>query len=70
MGVVCALGLLLVVVVDLRFAQPIENGDLFWHMPVNWLLERGMEVDRQLINAGWTLPFGGSLLVAARRRDG
>ena len=37
--------------------------------PVNWLLEQGMELDRLLIRAGCSLPWGGSLLVAARRRD-
>jgi SAM-dependent methyltransferase len=37
--------------------------------PVNWLLERSMELDRWLIRAGVSLPFGVSLLVAARRRD-
>jgi hypothetical protein len=36
---------------------------------VNWLLEQGMELDRMLIRAGWSLPWGGSLLVAARRGD-
>ncbi len=35
--------------------------------PVNWLLEQGLEADRRLIRAGWRLPAGGSLLVAARR---
>lgn len=38
--------------------------------PINWLLERGMEADRRLIRAGWRLPAGASLLVAARRTDG
>ena len=37
--------------------------------PVNWLLERSMEFDRILIRAGLRLPFGASLLVAARRID-
>jgi hypothetical protein len=37
--------------------------------PVNWLLEQGMELDRMLIRAGCSLPWGGSLLVAARRGD-
>ena len=38
-------------------------------LPVNWLLERSMELDRMLIRAGMRLPCGVSLLVAARRRD-
>jgi SAM-dependent methyltransferase len=37
--------------------------------PLNWLLERSMELDRMLIRAGLRLPFGVSLLVAARRKD-
>jgi SAM-dependent methyltransferase len=37
--------------------------------PLNWLLERSMEFDRLLIRAGLSLPYGVSLLVAARRRD-
>jgi SAM-dependent methyltransferase len=37
--------------------------------PLNWLLEQSMELDRALIRAGLRLPFGVSLLVAARRRD-
>ena len=37
--------------------------------PVNWLLECGMELDRMLIGTRLDLPFGASLLVAARRRD-
>lgn len=36
---------------------------------VNWLLERSMTIDRMLIRAGLRLPAGGSLLVAARRRE-
>jgi SAM-dependent methyltransferase len=37
--------------------------------PVNWLLEQSMELDRMLIRAGARLPFGVSLMVAARRKD-
>ena len=37
--------------------------------PLNWLLEKGMEVDRWMIRSGVALPLGGSLLVAARRVD-
>ena len=37
--------------------------------PVNWLLEQSMELDRALIRAGLRLPFGVSLMVAARRPD-
>jgi hypothetical protein len=37
--------------------------------PVNWLLEQSMELDRMLIRVGVQLPFGVSLMVAARRRD-
>jgi SAM-dependent methyltransferase len=37
--------------------------------PVNWLLEQSMELDRMLIRAGVQLPFGVSLMVAARRKD-
>jgi SAM-dependent methyltransferase len=37
--------------------------------PVNWLLEQSMELDRMLIRAGMRLPFGVSLMVAARRKD-
>lgn len=37
--------------------------------PVDRLLEAGMELDRRLISAGLRLPFGSSLMVAARRAD-
>jgi SAM-dependent methyltransferase len=37
--------------------------------PVNWLLERSMELDRWMIACGTGLKMGASLLVAARRRD-
>jgi hypothetical protein len=37
--------------------------------PLNWLLERSMELDRMLIRTGLRLPFGVSLLVAARRKE-
>ena len=37
--------------------------------PINWLLEQSMELDRLLIRAGLHFPVGGSLMVAARRRD-
>ena len=36
---------------------------------LNWVLGASMEVDRMLIHAGISLPFGTSLLVAARRKD-
>ena len=35
--------------------------------PLNWILERSMDIDRFLIRAGFNLPVGGSLLLAARR---
>jgi len=35
--------------------------------PVDFCLERVMDVERTLIRAGLSLPFGGSLLVVARR---
>jgi SAM-dependent methyltransferase len=38
--------------------------------PVNWLLERSMNLERRLIRSGIRLPIGASLLVAARRQEG
>jgi SAM-dependent methyltransferase len=38
--------------------------------PANWLMERCMDADRLLIGAGFNLPAGGSLLLAARVREG
>jgi len=37
--------------------------------PANWLLEKSMDMDGMLIRAGWQLPVGGSLVLAARRRE-
>ena len=41
-SVVVALAALLLAVVALRFAEPVEDGDLFWHMAYGQqMLDRG-----------------------------
>ena len=49
-SVVVALAAMLLAVVALRFAEPIEDGDLFWHMAYGQqMLARGQysEIPRQ-----------------------
>jgi SAM-dependent methyltransferase len=38
--------------------------------PLNWALERALDLERLLIRSGMSLPAGGSLLLVARRRPG
>jgi SAM-dependent methyltransferase len=50
-------------------ARPYSAETSIPPIPVNWLLERSMELDRWIIQCGARLPLGVSLLVAARRTD-
>jgi SAM-dependent methyltransferase len=43
--------------------------DLTLPVPVNWLFERSLDLERVLIGHGADLPVGGSLVVVARRDD-
>jgi SAM-dependent methyltransferase len=43
--------------------------DLVPPVPVNWLFERILDLERVLIKRGVSLPIGGSLVIVARRED-
>ncbi|WP_375570102.1 class I SAM-dependent methyltransferase [Seohaeicola saemankumensis] len=48
--------------------QEIESRVVF-SAPINWMFDRIMRIDELLVRLGLSLPFGGTLVVVARRDD-